>query len=76
MVIELTAPCNIGETVYSPIVDEEEGNFIEPLVVKGLMWNGERWFIVNRDDATFELGVEVFIDLADAEAIVGGKNGF
>lgn len=75
MVIELKAPCNIGETVYSPIVDEEEGNFIEPLIVSGLMWNGEHWFVMN-DGYPFEIGVEVFTDLAEAEAIVGGKNGF
>lgn len=75
MVIELKAPCNIGETVYSPIVDEEEGNIIEPLIVCGLMWNGERWFIMN-EGYPFEIGVEVFIDLADAEAVLGGQNGF
>ncbi len=71
MAINLTAPCNVGDTVYSPIVDEDEGNFIEPLRVNGLMWNGEHWFIMN-EGYPFEIGVEVYIDYAEAEAVLAG----
>ena len=70
MAIKLTAPCDVGDTVYSPIVDDE-GNYIEPLLVNGLMWNGEHWFIMN-EGYPFQICVEVYIDYAEAEAVLAG----